>query len=220
MIFTPAQVKAIRQGKQTAVLVPGSERVRAGSVRLLRRCEVSAATARHPAGVPTVREVSVWIEERLDLDPTVEVVCDTLPDGERVAVLLTVLAVEDLALEALTLGHARACGWRTTGELRAAWRSEHPRMELARLVFFALGDLRDAPVLISKGWPDYTVDPSRAMRSEPEPVSRGEQRRFAADARQRYLRLQADRARGLAQSSAAARLAAIQRGTVTRDMRA
>jgi hypothetical protein len=208
MIFTPQQIRAIRQRKQTAVLAPRTERIRAGSVRVLRRCEVTAAIARRPARSGPSREVSAWIEARLDLDPAVETVCDITPDGEIVAVVFTVLAVEDVALEALTLGHARACGFRTAGECRAAWLAEHPRSDRVRLVFFALGDVRDQPLLLSKGWPDYTIDPSRAMRGEPEPVSRGEQMRLAGDARQRYLRFQADR------GSAAQRLAAIQRGAL------
>jgi len=203
----------------TAVLAPCSERgLRAGSVRLLRRCEMTAAMSRRPAGAGPARDVLHYIECRLDLDPTVEIVCDTAPDGEQIAVLLTVLAVQDVTLDALTLANARACGCRTIAALRAAWFSEHPRMAQARLVWFALGDLRDAPRLLARGWPDYTWDPSRAMFAEPEPVGHGEHARLAADARQRYLRHQADLARDLAACSASARLAAIQAGTVARPL--
>jgi hypothetical protein len=214
MIFTAQQIRAIRQGRMIAVLAPQAERVRAGSVRLLRRRGVPAGMELAPAAAGRPRDVLAHIEARLDVVETVTVVCDTTPDGEQIAVVLTVLAVEDVELDAVTLHNARACGWRTTGELRAAWASQHPRMRSARLVWFALGDLRDAPLLIGRGWPDYTHDPSRAMFAEPEPVSPGEYRRQATDAQQRYLRLQADRERQLAQSSVSERLAAIQRGTV------
>jgi hypothetical protein len=196
IVFTPAQARAVRHQRMTAVLTPHTERVRAGSVRPLRRRAVAG--------------------ENGDARATVEIVCDTALDGERIAVVFTVLAVEDLALAALTLAHARACACRTSDELRAAWRSEHPRTSLARLVTFALGDVRDEPLLLARtgSGADYTHDPSRAMFAEPEPVSPGEQRRLAADAQQRYLRLQADRARELARSTLSERLAAIQAGTV------
>jgi hypothetical protein len=114
----------------------------------------------------------------------------------------------------VTLVHARACGWRTTGQLRAAWTLEHPQSPRARLVSFAVGDVRDTPLLVSAGWPDYTRDPGRAMFAEPEPVDRREQTRLAGDARQRYLALQAGWAREQAALTMAQRLAAIQRGTV------
>jgi hypothetical protein len=214
MIFTAAQIRAIRQGKQTATLAPTTERARAGSVRVLRRCDVTAQMARRPARAGPARDVLAFVDARLDLDPTVEVVCDTSRDGDRVPVLVTVLAVQDVDVGALTLQMARACGWRTSGQLRAAWAFEHPRMTRARLVSFALGDTRDAPVLISAGWPDYTHDPGRAMRGEPEPVSRGEHARLAADAQQRFARFQADRGRAAASASVSERLQAIQAGTV------
>ncbi|MGO9903466.1 MAG: hypothetical protein ACLP0J_28145 [Solirubrobacteraceae bacterium] len=216
MIFTRDQVKAIRARRVTAVLAPCSERVAVGSVRLLRRCDVTAALARRPAGHPTAREVSAWIEARLDLDRAVEVVCDTAPDGERVAVCFTVLALADVDVEAVSLQAARACGSWTVAGLALAWAAEHPQMPRARLIWFALGDLRDAPLLVSRGWPDYTADPSRAMFAEPEPVGHAEQFRQAADARHRYLRSQADRQQDAAAGSIAERLAAIQRGTVSR----
>ncbi|MGD0386401.1 MAG: hypothetical protein ABSB73_09730 [Solirubrobacteraceae bacterium] len=139
MIFTAAQVRAVRQGRMSATLVPRSERVRAGSVRVLRRCELTAALARRPAPRGRPGAVLAWIGARLDLDPAVEVVCDTTPDGERVPVLLTVLAIADVELDGVTLVHARACGWRTTGQLRAAWTLEHPQSPRARLVSFAVG---------------------------------------------------------------------------------
>jgi hypothetical protein len=89
-------------------------------------------------------------------------------------------------------------------------------MPRARLIWFALGDLRDAPLLVSRSWPDYTADPSRAMFAEPEPVGHAEQFRQAAEARHRYLRSQADRQQDAAAGSIAERLAAIQAGAVMR----
>jgi hypothetical protein len=214
MTFTAQQIRAIRQGRMTATLVPQAKRVRAGAVRVLRRCELTAALGRRPAPRGRPGAVLAFVEARLDLDPAVEVVCDMLPDGERVPVLLTILAVTDVTLDALTLWQARWCGFRTAAALRAWWTLEHPRVLEARLVRFGLGDLRDAPVLISAGWPDYTYDPARAMRGEPEPVSGRAQARLAADAGQRRARFRSDRARELAASTASERLAAVQRGTV------
>ncbi len=198
----------------TAVLAPVSERVRAGSVRLLRRRGVSTELAAAPAATGPAREVLAYIEARLDLTETVEPVCDVAANGDRTVVLLTVLAIRDLEPAELTLANARACGCRTLAELQGAWSSAHPRTALARLIWFGLGDLRDAPLLIAAGWPDYTHDPSRAMFAEPEPVSPSEQARYAVDARQRYLRSQADLAERLAASSVSERLGAIQAGTV------
>ena len=196
IVFTAAQVRAVNQGKQTAMLVPQSERVKAGSVRLLRR--------------------------RLDTCPTcgakrTEIVSDTTPGGERIAVQFTVLAVKDLTIDALTFQNARACGHRTTDQLRTEWRSKHPRTSDARLISFLLGDVRDLPTFLARTpAPDYTHDPSRAMFAEPEPVSRGDQHRFADGARERYLLFQAEQAADRAAVPMSARIAAIQAGTVVR----
>ena len=196
MVFSTSQCRSIRQHRMHAVLVPTSERVQAGRVRLLRR-RATPDEDGHPRPGETVT--------------------DTTPDGERVAVVFTILAVRDLELAELTLQIARACAFRTTVGLIEAWRAEHPRSPLARLVSFELGDLRDRPRFLSRGWPDYTNDPSRAMWGEPEPVSHAQLRASSADAHQLYLRHQADRARELAQSSASDRLTAILAGTVVRD---
>jgi hypothetical protein len=193
LIFTVEQVRAVREGKTNAALVVVSERIRVGSLRLLRR--------RIPASEDGVRP------ER------VEVVTDRTPDGEEVAVYFTVLVVRDVEVTALGFPEARACGHRTPAGLRDRWRAQHPRAELARFVRFALGDLRDSPRFISRGWPDYTSDPSRAMFGEPEPVSNHEHRLIAAEARQRYLRHKADLARDAAAFTLGERLAAIKRAT-------
>ena len=206
MIFSALEVARIRQGRMTAVLAPVSERVRAGSVRLLRRRGVSTELPAAPAATGPAREVLAYIEARLDLTETVEPVCDVAANGDRTVVLLTVLAIRDLEPAELTLANARACGCRTLAELQAAWSSAHPRMSHARLVWFALGDLRDAPLLIARGWPDYTHDPGRAMFAEPEPVSPQEHARQASDARQRYARFQADLAADAAEGSLCDRL--------------
>jgi hypothetical protein len=206
MIFTPAQIRAIRLGKMTAVLVPVSERMRAGSVRVLRRRMVDGPPAkRGPAG-----DVLAYIEARLDLLEAVQVVVNPQPEGEPIPALITIKAVRDLPVEELTAVEAVRCGAWTVAGLRASWAAEHPRSYLVRLVVFELGDTRDGHLLIAAGWPDYTYDPSRAMFGEPEPVSRGEQARLASDAQQRYLRLQADKARDAARSALSERLEAIQ----------
>jgi hypothetical protein len=214
MIFAASQIKAIRSQKMTAVLVPVSERVRAGRVRVLRRWALPVLPA-PPAMRGRPAEVLTFIEARLDLVEEIEIVVASLPGEEPVPALITITAVCDMWLDELTLTDAWHCGARTTAEMIAAWVGKHPRTRRVRLVTFELGDTRtDLPLLIGRGWPDYTHDPSRAMFAEPEPVSPGEHARQAAGAQQRYLRLQADRASELAQSSASERLAAIQRGTV------
>jgi hypothetical protein len=173
---------------------------------LLRRRGVSTELAAAPAATGPAREVLAYIEARLDLTETVEPVCDVAANGDRTVVLLTVLAIRDLEPAELTLANARACGCRTLAELQGAWSSAHPRTALARLIWFGLGDLRDAPLLIARGWPDYTHDPGRAMFAEPEPVSPQEHARQASDARQRYARFQADLAADAAEGSLCDRL--------------
>jgi hypothetical protein len=145
VIFTVEQVRAIRDGKATAALVPTSERIRTGSLRLLRRCEVTARMRRRPALVGPPREVLAYIEARLDLDPTVETISDTMPNGDRIAVVLTVLAIRDLEVVTLGFPEARACGLalrappgracavRSVRARRPARRSEVHLRRLARL---------------------------------------------------------------------------------------
>jgi hypothetical protein len=210
MIFTVSQVRAIREGKATAALVPISEPVRTGSLRLLRRCEVTAWTRRRPAAAGPAREVLSYIEARLDLDPTVEIVSDTAPNGDRTAVVLTVLAVRDLEVVTLGFPEARACGLRTPAALQASWRRDHPRADFARFVRFTLGDVRDVPRFVSAGWPDYTSDPSRAMLGEPEAISPRDTAIFAAMNGQSYLRGRADLAAKLSTRRLSQRLAAIE----------
>jgi hypothetical protein len=197
----------------TAVLVPVSDRLRVGSVRVLRR-RAAPVMAEAPAATGAALEVLSFIEVRLDLAEVVEAVCDVRPDGERVPVLLTMLKLEDLALEDLSLANARACACLTTSELLAGWRVLHPRMWHARLVSFGVGDLRDVPRLVSVGWPDYTSDPSRAMRGEPEAISREDTAWYGSYSWQQHAARKAKLSNGLAKHSASDLLTATQRRSV------
>lgn len=200
MVFSAAQVRQIREGKMTAVLVVLSEEPRPRSVQPLRRHVLAGEDGEPPASV--------------------EVVCDVRSGGERIAVALTVLAARIISIDHLTGSLAKACGHRgSDGKLATAreFSQEHPGMEFARVVHFALGDLRDPHRFISAGWPDYTSDPGLAMRGEPETVSLSYGQALAMSAQQRYARHLAGLARDAAQSTASERLRAIQAGTVIRS---
>jgi hypothetical protein len=195
-------VQQIRQGKQTATLVALAEEPRPLSVQLLRRRVLAGEDGETPASI--------------------EVVCDVRPDGERIAVQLTVVAVRAVSIDHLTGSLARACGHHgSDGKLATAraFSAEHPGMEFARLVFFELGDVRDHRRLISRGWPDYTSDLGRAMTGaadpgEAVPLQYGAV--LAVDAQHRYLRQRTDLARDAARGTVTERLIAYQRGTVIR----
>lgn len=209
MIFSVEQVRAIRQGKKSATLLPVTARLRPGSVRILRR------------------RVSLE-EEGGSTSTVVETVTDPRPEpGAREPVLITVLAVRDLELEQLTFAEARACGYRTVAGVRDAWLREHPRSPLARLVRFALGDLRNTPRLLAPtgaGF-DYTGDPHRAMPDEPEALSAAELARIAAVNGQSYLRHRAEQEIELRAKPVAQRIERIQQASarmhidVRREMR-
>lgn len=217
MIFTASQVAAIKTGKQSATLVPVSEHVRAGALRVLRRW---ALPDTYPA--PAIRgpavDVLAFIQARLDLVETVELVINPQSGGEQIPALITVKRVRDLSLSDLSAADARCCGVRTVTVLRAGWAVEHPRSPLVRLVGFELGDTRDMKRLIAWGWPDYTSLAGRAMTGEPEALSRDAQAALSSDAQQRWLALRASAAQELAASSLAERLVAIQAGTVMRTV--
>lgn len=191
MIFSVEQVRGIRGAKITATLVPVSERIRVGSTRLLRR--------------------RVPVSDDGEQPSRVEVVVDRKPDGEETAVVLTVLDLRDVEIAALSFVEARPCGARTPAVLRDQWHELYPRAELARLVTFALGDLRDVPRLVAAGWPDFTADPSRAMRGEPEAISAADTAWYGSYARQQHEARRATLAGKLAAAPASDRLAAIVR---------
>ncbi len=178
LIFTAEQVRAIRQGKVTATLVSRHEPLEPGSVRPLRR--------RRPC--------------RCGEAVVVEQVFDVRPHDERVQVLLTILEVRDLELASLTVTDARLCGYRTATELRDAWRAEHPRTDLVRLVTFGLGDLRDRPRFLTSfpAFSDYTQSPSEATPREPEALSEDQLSHYASINGQRFAASKAEFAARLA----------------------
>jgi hypothetical protein len=200
MVFTTEQVRSIKQGKTTGALVPISDRVAANRLRWLRRRNTPDENGQPPAR------------------PS-EIVQETLPDGERIAVVLTILAVRNVEVALVTFADARACGFKTPSELREHWHDQHPRTLLARLVRFAVGDLRDSPRLLAPtgSGQDYTCDVNRAMGGTADPgegLTREQLRALSMDAQQRWLADQARTAKRLADQSVSGRLAAIQCGTV------
>jgi len=50
---------------------------------------------------------------------------------------------------------AKLCGYRSLDALKDDWKQRHPMSELAKLVYFALGDFRDPDRYISRGFADY-----------------------------------------------------------------
>lgn len=142
----------------------------------------------------------------------VETVATAAFDGDESPVRLTVLDVRDATLDELTLADARACGFRTRAALIADWKSQHPRTPYVRLVRFMVGDLRDAPRLLSASLArrNYTASPRLAADGEPEALSKEQLAAITTAARQRDLARQAEREAAVAAQPLAIRLAAIE----------
>ena len=162
VIFTVEQARLIRRGELALAILPDSHQsaIRVGALRKLRR-EVFDEDG--------VRSVQTVTEPKLD--------------GERVPVVLTILAVTpETPLDKLTLAQAKAAGYRTTTSLLHAWRAQHPRSSgIVTLVSFALGDQRDAPRLLVMGTrrSDYTEIPALSDIHEPEAISDADLTRLA-----------------------------------------
>lgn len=147
VIFSRDQAAQVRAGKITAAIVPASEQVTTGRLRALRRRFVRHDEDGNPVG------------------EGVETVADVSADGDRRPVKLTILSVDEKHIDDLTQPDARACGYTTRQGLIDAWRAQHPRSEMVKLVRFALGDVRDIDRYI--GWTgraggDYTMNRHRA----------------------------------------------------------
>lgn len=146
MIFSRDEVAAIRSGKQTATLTPTTSNLKAGSIRRLRR----RYTPHDQDGNP--------------LNPITETVCDLI-DGDRKPIVITILATTDLNLTDLKQADATACGYKTLTGLKDAWKQRHRNTDTAKLVRFAIGDLRDRDQFLNwSGRPggDYTTVSARA----------------------------------------------------------
>ncbi len=97
--------------------------------------------------------------------------------GKRGLYLITIQAVRDELLGALTIPDAKREGFRTRDDFYAYWQQLHGHIDLQQRVWvisFRVGDPIDAPRLL-RARPsesgDYTSDPHLAMPDEPEAIS-------------------------------------------------
>jgi ribosome modulation factor len=162
LIFPSTAIAGVHSGVISSILVPLSENIVVSRTRQLRR------------------EVIEYDETGQQTGIRRETVKRTAFLGEKqVPHVLTILSVRQVAIaqgldNGITLKDARACGFRTTTELRSDWLSRHPRQPLAQLVGFALGDIRDRPRFIAwtGGFGDYTgsrhlaADENEALSAE------------------------------------------------------
>lgn len=132
MIFSVEEVRRVRQGKQTATLLPVTAKVNVDTaVRLRRRLESGE----------------------------VEDVADPTTTSDKVLVFVTIRHVFELELAELTIDHAKLCGLRTASGLRESFRHAHPRATRAKLVRFDLGDMLERARWLRAGGPGPTICP-------------------------------------------------------------
>ena len=207
MLFSWEQVAGIRRGKVTAVLVPRSER----------------PTIKHPRGIPTIaRPIRKVRREIVERDG------EGIPTGKRLietmSLEVTITAIEPKVWVA-DLGEsvARACGYQTVEAMRAEWRRRHPRLALATLIYFEVGDTRNAARFLTAtpamrwdvgdgrgGTGDYTGDRRRSS-DDVEALSEEQLDALAAANRQKDVRRKATTAKRAATAeSDAQRLARIE----------
>jgi hypothetical protein len=181
VIFAPAEIVSIRQGRKTGHLIPRGEQCRVGRIRRLRRRTDDGGW-----------EVVLGIVDPLS--------------GEQRPMVVTIESAEVVRLSDLGLSQAKACGHRTTSDLRAEFRGRHPRAGEAQLVRFTLGDSRDMPqyltwtrMMIPGRIGDYTLSPTLGME-EAAPAGR------AILSRQEQMRREFDRSPAGSLAGRAARL--------------
>lgn len=159
MIFSKEQVAEIRSGKITATLVLPSRKVRADTVRPLRRR---------------------YVQHNEDGEPARTVVETVTDAGKPIRLTIVSVALADVygappsSSPWLTPTAAQACGYRTVRALQEAWFAAHPRTPIAQYVRFTLGDLRDRDRYLAwtgRAGGDYTSNPARAIdRDAPVPL--------------------------------------------------
>lgn len=188
MNLADEQLRLSHQGRATGALLAPTEKVRANRVVLLRRWVVE--------------------DERRFSKPVMR-----SHDGEDIREVATIFAVEDRVIKNLTLADAKACGYRTTEDLRAAWWAEHRRLPEAILVTFRIGDHLDRfrglrAQMGSKS--DYTSVPSLAVRNEGEALHPEEYAALGMASRQVTAKRKANTAASLASQPLAERFRAIE----------
>lgn len=102
---------------------------------------------------------------------------DGLPIGRLRELVgsVTLVRVEKLFVADITMEIARACGYKTSDDLREKWTDRHPRSDLAAVVWFALGDWRDRDVFLNwtgRAGGDYTRNSRRSMDPDAPALSR------------------------------------------------
>lgn len=171
MIFTAQEWAAVRQGRKIAQLMPVLRDYSSGGLARARRVVITRDEDGTPVGF---RREMVMEDHR--------------------PVVLTVLTVEAVEVHgkgtddyrAVTLADARACGHRTVSGMRDAWKVRHPRSELAKLIWFRLGDHRDRDKFLNwtgRAGGDYTYNPRRAIDPDAPVLSREELERQTKDRR-------------------------------------
>lgn len=114
MILSDEQLRLVRKGAD-AVILKRSDSLKADRVvSLSRRLEDGGRR-------PVVRNV----------------------EGDEFREVATVFKVEDRYYDDLSFADAKACGYRTTDDLKAAWRAAHPVMPEIALVTLKIGDYLD-----------------------------------------------------------------------------
>lgn len=208
--FPPDRVSELRKrgsGQIGGVLTLPSEQINVGSIRHYYRWIVT----HNEEGAPTgVRE---------------EIVNDVVGvTRELRPARLTVLALDrvEVHAELATTGYrqldikvAIACGFKTAKLLRDDWDTRHPRSELAQLVWFALGDVRDKDRFLNRyvhRGGDYTGDRSAAVDELPA-LTAEQLAALAVGNQQRFVRAQADTASRYAEETLADRVARLETAT-------
>lgn len=136
-VFSVKEWSGVDAGRVSRVLVGIGDPIRAETVRT------------------AYREYAIHDEDGVEIGTARTAATQTLDGGDVRPRLLTIREVERVSVFAdreieghprvLRAADAKACGYRTVGALRDAWKAKHPRSPLAQLVRFEVGDVRDHP---------------------------------------------------------------------------
>lgn len=130
-----------------------------------------------------------------------------------------VTSLEDVGgLRSLSRADALACGFRTVEGLRGAWRDTHPRLEIARLYSFFLGDRRDRTVwlastrsMVAGRQGDYTQNAAKSIDRDAPLLTPAEYEELAMRNAQKDAARRAALSAQLSQGSLAERAARLAR---------
>jgi len=244
--FSSSRLDRIRArgfGQISATLVLPSESVKVDTVRPLWRenrvkPSIIEGPTRSRSVVRWVRDVERWADKGRQR------VNDVLPDATLTQAKITILLVELVDVEAtqeyddgpriLTHKAAQACAFKTIFDLRAWWRAEHPNSPLAKLVWFAMGRVRDEERYlrryVSRGGPDGHGDYAFCVTDDVidtlPALSEAQYQALSSGASHRHQARRAQRESRLSEQPLAERVARIQavgqmcRDSISDDLRA